>query len=358
MADLFSYLQWRGDLSLRQVPLNCVDNLLFSTLVYVDFLGIVPPDDAHPVPLHVAAEAFLALADREERVRLKTDLKLLEAMAAAPRFRDVRLMYYQTRHLLEEETQFAAMTYLLPDGTAFLCFRGTDYSLVGWKEDFNMSFRDSIPAQVEALAYTEEFARKNPVLMRLGGHSKGGNLAVYAAAKSAPDIQQRIITVYNNDGPGFTQSLMGDAGYLRMVPKIRTFIPESSVIGILLEHEEPYKVIKSRQVSILQHESYSWECMGGDFVYAEALSEQSQFLDKTVALWIADMTPQQRSDLVDALYNLLRSGGASQVQDLLQPKNILALFREFNTNEQTRKLLTGEFLDFLKIAASNLSDPA
>lgn len=358
MADLFSYLQWRGDLPFSQVPLTSVDNLLFSTLVYVDFSGIVPESDTHSVPLHVAADAFLALADREARVRLKTDLKLLEAMAAAPRFRDVHLMYYRTKHLLEEETQFAAMTYLLPDGTAFLCFRGTDYSLVGWKEDFNMSFRDSIPAQVEALAYTEEFAKNNPVLMRLGGHSKGGNLAVYAAAKSAQDIQQRIITVYNNDGPGFTQSLMGDEGYLRMVPKIRTYIPESSVIGILLEHEEPYKVIKSRQVSILQHESYSWECMGGDFVYAEALSEQSQFLDKTVALWIADMTNQQRSDLVDTLYHLLRSGGASQVQDLLQPKNILALFREFNTNEQARKLLTGEFLDFLKIAANNLSDPA
>jgi len=354
MGSMFDYLSWRGDLSISTVPITPVDSLIYSTLVYLDFGGIVPKDMCHPIPLHVAADAFLRLTDAEQRVRVKSDLDLLRAAAEAPRLRNTRLAFYRSKLIPEEETQFAAMAFLLEDGTVFLAFRGTDYSLVGWKEDFNMSFQDSVPAQREAAAYVREFADSWPVLLRLGGHSKGGNLAVYAAAKAGPDIQKRILQVYNLDGPGFTESLMGDPGYLAMVPKIATYIPESSVIGILLEHEEPYTVIRSRQVGPLQHEVYSWEIMAGNFLTKEEISSGSRFIDRTVKNWIADMSAEQRSAFVEALFDLVSSGGASNVGDLLHPKNIQAIFRTLNTNEQTRKLLSGEFLEFLKAAVETL----
>lgn len=354
MADLFDYLNWRGDLSFTQVPPNAVDALVFSALSYVDFEGIVPADDTHPVPLHIAATVLTGLADAQSRIRVKADLALLQSAAAAPRFHSTRLVFYRSKLIPEEETQFAAVTFLLEDGTAFLAFRGTDSTLVGWKEDFNMSFQNTVPAQREALAYTREVAAAMPVVLRLGGHSKGGNLAVFSGAKSPIGIQKRILEIFNLDGPGFTGYLMGDEGYIRMVPKIRTYIPESSIIGMLLEHEEPYTVIKSRQAGPLQHELYSWEVIAGSFITKEEISSGNRFIDRTIKNWIADMRPEERSAFVEALYDLVRSGGASNVGDLLQPKNIQAIFQKLNTSEQTRKLLSGEFVEFLKAAADTL----
>lgn len=354
MADLFDYLKWRGDLPFASVPPTPVDALLFSSLVYIGFEGIVPNDLSHPVPLHVAADAFLKLPDAEARVRTKTDLTLLKAAADTLRFRNVQLAFYRSKLIPEEETQFAAIAFLLDDDTAFLIFRGTDYSLVGWKEDFNMSFQDSVPAQREAVAYTLSFAAKYTGQLRLGGHSKGGNLSVYAGAKVPLGVQNRIIAVYNLDGPGFTGSLMGNNGYLRLVPKIRTYIPESSIIGILLEHEEPYTVIKSRHISILQHEPYSWEIMGGEFIHLDEISAGTRFADRTIKNWIADMDSQERNTFVDALFDLLSAGGANQVSDLLHPKSILAFFRTLRANDKTKKLLTGEMIELLKAVGETL----
>ena len=356
MADMFEYLSWRGDLLFADVPLNSVDALIFSSLVYCDFAGIVPDDGQHPVPLYVAADAFLSLPDPESKVRVKNDLRLLRAAADAPRFRDVRLSFYRSILIPEAETQFAAMVFGLPDGTYFLAFRGTDYSLTGWKEDFNMAFSDSVPAQRAAAAYTEEFAADHPVLLRLGGHSKGGNLAVYAAAKASENVRRRILSIYNLDGPGFTENFLEEPGYLAIVPKIRTIVPESSIIGILLEHEGDYTVISSRQVGLLQHEPYSWEIMGGDFIRVKQMSGHTQFVDRTIKNWIRDMTKEERSAYVDALFGLLSAGGAGTVQDLLHPKNIRSFFSTLKADEPTRKLLTAEFTELLKAAVSTIRE--
>lgn len=348
MADLFEYIRWRGDLQFSDVPFGPVDALIFSALAYIRFEGIVPDTMEHPVPLHVAADVLSALADAQGRTRSRNDLPLLRAAADAPRFRDVTLGCYRTKLLQQEQTQFAAIAWSLPDGTAFLAFRGTDNSLIGWKEDFNMSFCDSVPAQREAALYTMEFASDKPVLLRLGGHSKGGNLAVYAAAKQNPLIQKRIVDVYNLDGPGFTETMMGNPGYLAIVPKIHTYIPESSVIGMLLEHEEAYSVIQSRQIGLLQHEPYSWEVMGGDFIHLKEMSAGMQFADKTIKNWIRDLNREEREVLVETIFALLSSGGANEVKDLLHPKSIRAFFKTLKNDPRAKSLLAGEFLELLR----------
>lgn len=354
MGNLFEYTSWRGDLSLNTVPVTPVDALIFSALSYVNFEGIVPGGMQNPIPLSVAAEALLSLTNAQDRVRVKNDLTLLRAVADAPRFQDIRLAFYRSKLIPEEETQFAALGFLLDDGTVFLAFRGTDYSLVGWKEDFNMSFQDSVPAQREAAAYVTELAESYPVLLRLGGHSKGGNLAVYAAAKVSANIQKRILEVYNLDGPGFTEAMMNDAGYLAVVPKIQTYIPESSIIGMLLEQRDEYQVIKSRQVGFLQHEPYSWEIQAGNFEHTEEISRVNRFADKAITNWLRDMTPEERGAFIDATYQLLSASGASSVGELLHPKNMLAFFKALNTNDESRKLLSGELVEFLKAAYAAL----
>ena len=350
MADLFEYLLWRGDLPFAQVPPNPVDTLICSELAYIDYSGLVPGDFRNPVPLHVVAEAFLALPDQESRVRVKKDIDLLASAAQTARFRNTKLVFYRSELLPEQESQFAAVTWLLDDGSALLSFRGTDMTMVGWKEDFNMSFQDCVPAQEKALHYTRAFAMVHPLPLRLCGHSKGGNMAVYAAAKLQPEVQSRILSVYNHDGPGFGESMMGDAGYLDMVPRIQTFVPQSSVIGMLLEHEEPYTVIKSRQISILQHEPYSWEVLGGDFIRVEEITEDSRFLDKTIKTWLADKTLAERNEFVDAVYELLSMGDVDDPREIILPWNVLRYIKTLGEDEEIRKLIIGEFTDLWRTA--------
>lgn len=350
MANILDYIQWRGDLTFTQDPPNAVDALVFSALSYIHYGSRAEAAPQTPVPLKEATEDFFTLEDTNDRIRVKNDLELLREAAASVRFGQSRLCMYRDLFIPEQETQFAAMTFLLDDGSLFLAFRGTDSTLVGWKEDFNMTFQQTIPAQRLAQQYVREVSMEYAAPMRLGGHSKGGNLAVFAAARSSPMIQQRILEVYNNDGPGFTKYLMGDPGYLAMVPRIKTFIPQSSVIGMLLEHEEPYTVIRSKNVGLLQHDLYSWELLGRQFIPMESLTESSYFLDATIKTWFAEMTNQERNQLVDVMFALLGSGGADHATDIFQPKNIPTYVKTLSSDAEMRHVLSTEFQSLLEAA--------
>ena len=347
---MFDYLNWRGDLPFSQCPLNPVDALIFSTLAYIQFGEPITDDPLHPVFLHNAVDAFFAAPEPEQKVRVKRDLELLLAAAESPRYRNVGLCFYRDEFFPEEETQFAAMTFLLEDGSAFLAYRGTDYSIAGWKEDFNMSFLQTIPAQRKAVVYAEDFCEHFSGPVYFGGHSKGGNLAVFAAAKMPPEIQNRIRAVYNLDGPGFGEYLMGYPGYLAMVPKIKTYIPQSSIIGMMLEHEEDYTVIRSRQVGLLQHDPYSWDLMAGNFIEAPDLSPDNKFLDRTIKNWLAGMTNEERSVFVDTVFDLLGTGGAQQTYHLLRPQNIRTVIKTLSSDENIRRILTTELSDLIQSA--------
>lgn len=357
MADLFDYLRWRGDIPFSQVPPTPVDALIFSTLAYVSFKDIVPETPSRQVPLSDAADRLLADPDSEKKCRVKADLELLKAASGCPRFAEAGLSFYQDVFIPAEDTQFAAMTYLLSDGSAFLAFRGTDNTLVGWKEDFNMTFQQSIPAQRLALEYLRRYAEAGSAPLRLGGHSKGGNLAVYAAARSEKAVQERIAAVYNQDGPGFTEGMMVDPGYLAIVPKVHTYVPQSSVIGMLLEHEEPYLIIKSKQIGLMQHDPYSWEVMGGNFSPVEAFTADSRFLDRTFKDWLAGMSPQERNQFFDTVFELLMIGDANSPRDLIRPQNIRAYFRTLHADENMRRILAAELLNLVESAKKASGNP-
>ena len=303
-----------------------------------------------PVLLRDAAQSYFTLEDHTERIRVKYDLELLRQAAQSTRFGFSRLYLYRDLLIPEQETQFAAVTFLLDDGSAFLAFRGTDYSLVGWKEDFNMSFQQTVPAQRLALQYVRDVAAEYLAPLRLGGHSKGGNLAVFAAARCGPMLQKRILEVYNHDGPGFTEYMMGDPGYVALVPRIKTYVPQSSVIGMLLEHEEPYTVIRSKTVSLLQHDPYSWEVMGRDFVQMQQITKESRFVDATIKTWFADMTNQERNQLVDVMFALLGTGGVDNALDIFHPRNIRNYVKTLSADVNMRKVLSAEFTSLMEAA--------
>jgi hypothetical protein len=333
------------------VPPNPVDTLILSELAYLDLDGLVTGDFLDPIPLRTAAEAFHSLPDREERVRVKRDLDLLEACARTERFGTLRLLFYRSELLPQQESQFAAVTWLLPDDSAVITYRGTDLTLTGWKEDFNMSFQTCVPAQEKALRYLEAFARVHTGPIVLAGHSKGGNLAVYAAARCQPELQERLKLVHNHDGPGFHSAMMHDPGYRAILPRVRTCLPQSSVVGLLLEHEEPYTVVRSRQVSLLQHDPYSWEVLGGDFVSMTGVDDSSRFVDQTISTWLAGLTLEERNAFVDALFELLALGEIDDLREVILPRNVLRYLKTLGSDEELRSLITREFARLFRTAA-------
>ena len=356
MADMLDYLAWRGDIEFTQMPVNPVDALIFSTLSYIQFEDIVPDHPHRSISLAEAAAGLFALPDPVSRTRVKKDLDLLKAVAESARFDNIRMSFYRSILIPEEDTQFAAVTMFLEDGSAYIAFRGTDNTLTGWKEDFNMSFQSSIPAQHLALEYVKEFAAAHPIPIWMGGHSKGGNLAVYAAAKCGELLQKRIVEVYSQDGPGFSEEMMSDPGYLGILPKVRSFLPQSSVIGMLLEHEEPYTIIKSNQIGIMQHDPYSWQVMGADFLRVEELTADSRFLDRTFKNWMSKMSNKERCEFFDTVFDLLESTGAERTEEIIQPQNVRAYLKTLHTNEYMRNVLASELVRLVSSARQSQSE--
>lgn len=357
MADMLDYLAWRGDIEFFQMPVNPVDALIFSTLSYIDFKDIVPDNPMQCVSLADAAAGLLSLEVPQTKVRVKKDLELLDAAAKSARFDNIKMTFYRSILIPEEDTQFAAVTIFLEDGSAYIAFRGTDNTLTGWKEDFNMTFQPNIPAQRLALEYVQEFTEAHPIPIWMGGHSKGGNLAVYAAAKCGELLQKRIVEVYNQDGPGFSEVMMEDPGYRAILPKLRSYVPQSSVIGMLLEHEEPYTIIKSNQLGLMQHDPYTWQVLGSNFQQVEELTANSRFLDCTFKNWLSQMSNEERSEFFDTVFELLESTGAARTGEIIRPQNVRSYLKTLKTNEKMRSVLASELVRLVSAARQSQNKP-
>lgn len=349
MANIQDYIRWRGDLPFSVDPPNTIDSLVFSVLVYIRFAGRAVSEPSIPIPLCEVAEEFFQQEDCKQRA-IQKHQQLLQLAAASQRFGTAQMVRFRDRFEPEADTQFAAAAFLLDDGSLFVTFRGTDNTLVGWKEDFEMCFQQSVPSQRFALEYVRELYSVYGAPMYLCGHSKGGNLAVYAAAKSPPEIRRIIRDVYNNDGPGFTQYMMGDPGYLEMVPRIHTFVPQSSIIGLLMEHEEPYSIIKSDQVSVLQHDILTWEVMGKELIPVQELTADSKFLQATFQNWLRGMDMEERNKMVDNLFELLATGNVERAGDIFLPKNTHQYMKRISADKSMRQAITEGIGDIIEAA--------
>ena len=355
MSKLLDYLDWRGDLPLAAAAFSEVDNLLFAKLSYLNFEGIVPPPEiGKGVPLRDAAAAYFerhASDGVNMGVLVPEQIpNLLCAMARSRRFGSVLLNGYEERINEQTEQQFAALTAELGDGSVYVAFRGTDDTLVGWKEDLNLSFLEKIPSQQCALTYLERIAKQYPRRpLRVGGHSKGGNLAVYGAVYAPEAVQKRILRVYNNDGPGFGHDISETEEHSRIAERILTLVPQSSVVGMLLEHEEHYEIVHSCETGLMQHNGFSWEVLGDRFVRVDRVSRGGKLADETLELWEASLTPQQKENVVNALYEVLSGTGARTLSDLSEEKrkSAAAILKTYKNLDATTRQLLAETLRLL-----------
>ncbi|MBR0162595.1 MAG: DUF2974 domain-containing protein [Oscillospiraceae bacterium] len=322
MANLLDYLTWRGDIPFSADPFNEVDNLVLAWLAYSDFDGIVP-SDGRSVSLAEVSEAFFSTHSREEILEstvpiMKAPL-LLDGMLSGARFQNTKLCHYINEIDTEKDQQVSAVTFLLDDGTAYVAYRGTDRTIVGWREDFNFSFLTQTSGQQRAVKYLNEIEPQIDRPLIIGGHSKGGNFAVYAASFCSVGVKDRIIRVYSNDGPGFRNEILQTEGYQQMLPKVVSIVPEESVIGMLLKNSYSHRVVKSSESGIMQHDAMSWEIERNHFCAAE-LSEGAKFMDNVLDKWLSGMNDDTRSSFVDTIFSLLESTGQRTLDDLTRLK--------------------------------------
>lgn len=366
MSNILDYLRWRGDIPIEQSPFNDVDNLILARLSYIKFDGIVPesvdeigielgeaiailrnPDAGNPFGVH-----YDTLSD--------DDKVLLALLSESRRFNRMLLTGYTNDFDPDAEKQFSSLTILPGDSTAYIAFRGTDNTIVGWKEDFNMSFTTPVPAQTESVRHLKKIASLLDLPLRIGGHSKGGNLAVFSASFCPEEVQRRIICVYNNDGPGLDTDTISKPGYQRVKDRIITFVPQSSIVGMMLEHEEDYMIVHSTQSGMAQHDPYSWEVLRSDFVTHGGLTEGSRFIDKTLKRWVAEVDPEKRKLFIDTLYEIISSTDVKTVREFSASwgKNAVTFARAYkNMDEDTRNILREVVAALIRIARENLALP-
>ncbi len=352
MPNINNYLEWRGDLKLENDPLNEVDNMILSRFSYMPFNKIEISEDETMGSIAEKIKDFPV-----EEFNIAGDKPLANHIVNSARFKDLKVTDYEENTDLSVEKQFAAITIHLGNGEIYVSFCGTDNSIVGWKEDFNLSFSQHLPSQIEGVEYLKRIANRYSEKIHVGGHSKGGNVAAYAAIFAGQEVQNQIIDITNHDGPGFDGDIIQKEEYKKILDKFVTYIPQSSVIGRLLEHKEKNIVVKSTERGIMQHDIYSWQINAKYAITELQVTKESDLVRNIIKTWLEDTTPEQRKNVIDIIYNILVSADATTMRDLSSAKvkslgRILKLYNKVDEND--KKLILKVFASLGTATKQNL----
>ena len=325
-----------------------MDAFLCSQIATADFTSIIP--EKGEITLSEAFDEYFKIHSVEDSLGVLQSqyvVGMYDKVRHTKRFSSVRLRHQVNLYNKEKSEQFSALTMVIPDGSMVIGFRGTDDTIIGWKEDCNLSVYETVPAQKDALDYlSSEASFDNSSPITICGHSKGGNLAVYAATFCGKRVQRRIGDVYNNDGPGFELSITQAQEFQEISECVHTFVPNQSIVGMLLEHEEDYVVVESHETGLLQHDPFSWQLDGPHFQVVEQVSGGSKMLDRSVKSWLRDLSSQERERVVDGLFEILSSSQASTISELVDtwkknPGKAVSAF--LLVNAETRRLVWRAF---------------
>ena len=318
MAEIRDYLDWRGDISFEAAPPNELDEYIISKIGMLDFTDIVPSDGTQ-VSLQRALELYAA-ADGPTHLGVIVSKRVVPTIQRLPqtiRFGSLMLSHWRCHTSSEENEQFAALTVSVPGGPSYLTYRGTDDTLVGWKEDLLLTVMDAVPAQRDAAAYLADTALSLPGELRLRGHSKGGNLAVYAAATADEEVRSRITSVINYDGPGFLPDFLATSGYLAVRDRVRTLMARHTMVGSLMFQDSVVEIVQSRSFLGGSHDGFTWSVEPPDrFERCSELSSVSRIFDKTMKDVLLGLSVEERKTFIEDFFGVLASTGADTLTDL------------------------------------------
>lgn len=318
MGNIMDYISWRGDLTFAQSPFNEVDNLILACFSYVNLDRIPAVTRQKGIELKKLVKEFKKLHTIKELEADKSFIRLapfmMFEMAESVRFGNCVIRNYVNEIVTEAEQQFSAVEIVLDDGTSYISFRGTDDTIIGWKEDFNLS-TGVVPAQKRAVEYMQRISDKASGMLRVGGHSKGGNLAIYGSVM-CKSVHDKILEIYSNDGPGFSKEFQESPETAEMMPKIIRIIPEYSIIGTLLEHEKQPIIVASTSRGLLQHDGFSWEVQGPGLVRRDSLNKTALRFIEILHKWIDGMDTEQKRLLIEDLFATLQASGYENLSEV------------------------------------------
>ena len=322
MSTIFDYLDYVAYDSIYDRPFKELDVLALTELTYLPFDRIVPQGDTTNIEVR--------LSDAVELVDRTTDfivtdqhLQLVDDLASSKRFKNIKLLNYVNEYEPDVQKQFAAMTYRLTMDVYLVVFRGTDDTLIGWKEDFHMTYMDHVPAQRRAASYLQNVMKEFPKgRFLVAGHSKGGNLATYACSYLPDQLSEQVHAIYCYDAPGLNKSIIKTEGYQRIAHLIHRFVPQGSIVGMMLEVPEPTTIVKSRAFGgFAQHDAFTWMVEKDGFVTLDQTNPDSQQMDQTLKQWVQEVPDSQLKKFFDTFFGLFLDAGITSINDLMNLKN-------------------------------------
>lgn len=311
---MFQHLEAFGGLRFSDLPPTEADLLIFAAMAYcpMERLG----GHGYGWPLSLTGNVLYPLPARQaEGAMALRRRQLWLAAGQTIRFGECKFAGFRAHFSPEKEQQFAACAFRIAPQTGVIAFRGTDSTLVGWKEDFNLSFETPVPAQQDAARFLNDMLAQFQQVF-VAGHSKGGNLALFAAARCNPLLQGRILRVINFDGPGLDEGTRQSPGYAALAGRVTTYVPQESIVGMLMNGGEPYTVIRSGGAGLEQHDPFLWQLENGAPVPAEGLTQQSRYASSTLHTFLTSLPIPQRRAVVDALYSILSATGAKKLKQI------------------------------------------
>ena len=322
MGNLITYVQQYGAQTFEDKSLTDIDVLVLTEIAYLPFDEIVPKsfDVTEAISLNQLGKEFEKIKEKEHEnnpfMITSERIELLEVVSKSQRYKDIKVFGFMNDIDDELTKQFAAVCYQWEEESRWIIFRGTDESLTGWKEDFMMTYSDLIPAQTDAIEYLRKQAELFSGSLNISGHSKGGNLSLYASAMQEETVQDRIKQIYCWDAPGVHRSILGTEGYQRVVSKAKRYIPQDSIVGLMLESQVPYHIIESQGSGISQHSALMWNIEEDHFVELTELTKNSQLTDQTFKQWTEVVSDEDLKLFFDTFFELFFEMGVETVNDV------------------------------------------
>ena len=347
MSTIFDYLKEVTYDSIYDRPFKELDVLALTELTYLPFGHIVPQGDTTGIPVRLS-DAMELIDRTTDFIVSNQHLQLVDELTTSKRFKNIKLLNYVNEYDPDVQKQFAAMTYRLTMDVYLVVFRGTDDTLIGWKEDFHMTYMDHVPAQRRAASYLQNVMKEFPKgRFLVAGHSKGGNLATYACSYLPNHLFERVDAIYSYDAPGLNRAIIETEGYQRTSPNIRRFVPQGSIVGMMLEVPEPTTIVKSRAFGgFAQHDAFTWEIKDYSFVTVSETSPDSQQTDLTLKQWVRETSAEERKKFFDTFFGIFLDAGITSINDLTDLKQ-LAKAKEILQNAQDLDPTEREMLERL-----------
>ena len=326
MSTIFDYLDYVAYDSIYDRPFKELDILALTELTYLPFDRIVPQGDTTNIEVRLSDAA--ELVDRTtDFIVTDQHLQLVDVLATSKRFKNLKLLNYVDEYDPDVQKQFAAMTYRLTMDVYLVVFRGTDDTLIGWKEDFHMTYMDHVPSQRRAASYLQHVMNEFPKgRFMVAGHSKGGNLAAYACSYLPDHLIERVDAIYCYDAPGLNKAIIETEGYQRIAHLVHRFVPQGSIVGMMLEVPEPATIVKSRAFGgFAQHDAFTWMVEKDGFVTLDQTSPDSQQTDETLKQWVRETSADERKKFFDTFFGIFLDAGITSINDLMNLKNFSKL---------------------------------